>query len=277
MIRDENGKKLKEAVLSQPVEIIGFPSVPKAGDKLFIVENEKVSKELLNRKEYERKMMKIADSRRSLTLEKLSELAKENEIKKLKIIIKADSGGSLDAVEKSLNNIKEEKIKIDIIHKAIGAITDSDILLAAASNAIVVGFGVVPTQKADVLYKKENVEVRTYDIIYELIDDITLAFKGLLEPELKRVNKGKAEVREIFKLPKAGIIAGSYILEGEVERGNLVNVIRDGKLIHEGKVATLHRFKEDVKKVLSGYECGIRLEDFQDIVKEDILEFYEER
>ncbi|GAI51035.1 unnamed protein product, partial [marine sediment metagenome] len=137
LIRDENGKKLKEAVLSQPVEIIGFPSVPKAGDKLFIVENEKVSKELLNRKEYERKMMKIADSRRSLTLEKLSELAKENEIKKLKIIIKADSGGSLDAVEKSLNNIKEEKIKIDIIHKAIGAITDSDILLAAASSAIV--------------------------------------------------------------------------------------------------------------------------------------------
>ncbi|GAH07614.1 unnamed protein product, partial [marine sediment metagenome] len=204
------------------------------GDKLFIVENEKVSKELLNRKEYERKMMKIADSRRSLTLEKLSELAKENEIKKLKIIIKADSGGSLDAVEKSLNNIKEEKIKIDIIHKAIGAITDSDILLAAASSAIVVGFGVVPTQKADVLYKKENVEVRTYDIIYKLIDDITLAFKGLLEPEVKRIYKGKAEIREIFKLPKAGIIAGSYILEGEVERGNLINVIRDGKLIHEG-------------------------------------------
>lgn len=277
LIRDENGKKLKEAVLSQPVEIIGFPSVPKAGDKLFIVENEKVSKELLNRKEYERKMMKVADSRRSLTLEKLSELAKENEIKKLKIIIKADSNGSLDAVEKSLNNIKEEKIKIDIIHKAIGAIADSDILLAAASNAIVVGFGVVPNQKADVLYKKESVEVRTYDIIYELIDDITLAFKGLLEPEVKRIYKGKAEVREIFKLPKAGIIAGSYILEGEVERGNLVNVIRDGKLIHEGKVATLHRFKEDVKKVSSGYECGIRLENFQDIVKEDILEFYEER
>lgn len=277
LIRDENGKKLEEAVLSQPVEIIGFPSAPEAGDKLFIVKNEKVSKELLNRKEYDRKMMKVADSRRSLTLEKLSELVKENEIKKLKIIIKADSSGSLDAVEKSLNNIKEEKIKIDIIHKAIGAITDSDIMLAAASNAIVVGFGVVPNQKADVLYKKESVEVRTYDIIYELIDDITLAFKGLLEPEVKRIYKGKAGVREIFKLPKAGIIAGSYILEGEVERGNLVNVIRDGKLIYEGKVSTLHRFKEDVKKVSSGYECGIRLENFQDIVKEDILEFYEER
>jgi translation initiation factor IF-2 len=276
-IRDENGKNLKIAVLSQPVEITGFSLIPKAGDKLFVVKNEKVAKELFSRKDYEKKMMKIADSRKTLTLEKLSELSRESEIKKLKIVLKADSDGSLDAVEKSLNNIKEEKIKIDIIHTAIGAITDSDILLAAASNAIVIGFGVVPTQKADALHKKENVEVRTYDIIYKLIDDITLAFKGLLEPEIKRIDKGKAEVREIFKLPKVGIIAGSYILEGEVERGHLVNVIRDGKLIYEGKVSTLHRFKEDVKKVSSGYECGIRLEDFQDLGKGDILEFYEEK
>jgi len=277
LIRDENGKNLREAVLSQPVEITGFSQVPKAGDKLFVVKNEKVAKELFNRRDYEKKMMKIADSRKSLTLERLSELSKESKIKKLKIILKADSDGSLDAVEKSLNNIKEETIKIDIIHKAIGAITDSDILLAAASNAIVVGFGVVPTQKADALHKKENVEVRTYDIIYKLIDDITLAFKGLLEPEVKRIDKGKAEVREVFKLPKSGIIAGSYVLEGEVERGNLVNVVRDGKIIHEGRVVTLHRFKEDVKKISSGYECGIRLEDFQDLNKGDILEFYEEK
>ncbi len=277
LIRDENGKNLREAVLSQPVEITGFSQVPKAGDKLFVVKNEKVAKELFNRRDYEKKMMKIADSRKSLTLERLSELSKESKIKKLKIILKADSDGSLDAVEKSLNNIKEETIKIDIIHKAIGAITDSDILLAAASNAIVVGFGVVPTQKADALHKKENVEVRTYDVIYKLIDDITLAFKGLLEPEVKRIDKGKAEVREVFKLPKSGIIAGSYVLEGEVERGNLVNVVRDGKIIHEGRVVTLHRFKEDVKKISSGYECGIRLEDFQDLNKGDILEFYEEK
>jgi len=176
-----------------------------------------------------------------------------------------------------LNNIIEEEIKIDIIHKAIGAITDSDILLAAATNAVVVGFGVVPTQKASALYKKENVEVRTYDIIYKLIDDIALALKGLLEPEIERVEKGKAEVREVFKLTKIGVIAGSYILEGEVERGILVNVKRDGKIVHEGKVTTLHRFKEDVKKVSSGYECGIKLEDYKDLNKGDILEFYEEK
>ncbi len=277
LIRDENLNTLKEAVLSQPIEITGFSFVPKAGDKLFVVKSEKIAKELLNTKNYERKILKIDEFRKPLTLERLSELSKEMEIKKLKIILKADSEGSLDAVERSLNNIKEETIKIDIIHKAIGAITDSDILLAAASNAIVVGFEVVPTQKAEALQKKENVEVRTYDIIYKLIDDITLAFKGLLEPEIKRIDKGKAEVREIFKLPKIGIVAGSYILEGEVERGNLVNVIREGESIHQGRVATLHRFKEDIKKVSAGYECGIRLEGFQDLSKGDILEFYEEK
>lgn len=274
-VRDEKGRNLKEAVLSQPVEITGFSSVPKAGDKLFIVKNEKAAKELLSRKDYEKKMIMIAETKKVMSLEELYELSKETEIKKLKIILKADSDGSVDAVEKSLNQIEEEKIKIDIIHKAIGAINDTDVMLAIASGAIIIGFGVVPTKKADEIHKKERVEVRTYDVIYKLIDDIKLAFKGMLEPEVKRIDKGKAEVREIFKLPKIGVVAGSYILEGEVERGNQVNVIRDGKVIHESKVATLHRFKEDVKKVASGYECGIRLEDYQNLSKGDVLEFYE--
>lgn len=226
-IRDENGKNIRKAVLSQPVEITGFSSVPKAGDKLFIVKGEKAAKELLGRKDYERKMIMIAESRKDMSLEELFEMSKETELKKLKIILKAESDGTLDAVEKSLNQIEEEKLKINIIHKAIGAITDSDVMLAAASNAIVVGFRVVPTQKADELHKKEKVEVRTYDVIYKLIDDIKLAFKGMLEPEVKRIDKGKAEVREIFKLPKIGVVAGSYVLEGEVERGDLVNVIRE--------------------------------------------------
>jgi translation initiation factor IF-2 len=273
-IRDESGKNIRKAVLSQPVEVTGFSSAPKAGDKLFIVKNEKAVKELLSRKDYEKKMMMIAESRKSMSLEELYELSKETEVKTLKIILKADADGSLDAVEKSLNQIEEEKIKINIIHKAIGAVKESDVMLAAASNAIIIGFGVVPTQKADELHKKEKVEVRIYDVIYKLIDEIKLAFEGMLEPEVKRVDKGKAEVREIFKLPKIGIIAGSYILEGEIERGDNVNVVRDGKVIHEGKVATLHRFKEDVKKVASGYECGIKLDEYQDLAKGDVLEFY---
>jgi translation initiation factor IF-2 len=276
-IRDENGDALKEAILSQPVEIVGFPVIPKAGDKLFVVRDEKSAKELLQKKNYDKKMMKIANLRRVLTLEELSELSRESEIIKLKIVLKADSEGSMDAVEKSLIEIKEEKIKIDIIHKAVGAITDSDVMLASASSAIVIGFCVPLNKSADVLHKREGVEVRTYDIIYKLIDDITLAFKGLLKPELKIISKGKAEIRELFKMPKVGVIAGSYILEGEVERGNLVKVTREGKVIYEGRVETLHRFKEDVKKVASGYECGIRLDNFQDFVVGDLLEFFEEK
>ncbi len=276
-IKDEHGRDLKEAVLSQPVEIAGFSSVPGEGDKLFIVKNEKVAKELLKKKIYERKMQQIVQSRREITLENLVEISKESEQKKLKLVLKAESEGSVDAVDKSLAAIDNEKIKIDIIHKAVGSITDSDVLLAAASRAIAIGFRVNPTPKAKELSKKEKVEIRTYEIIYKLIDDITLASEGLLEPEIKIIEKGKAEVREIFKMSKLGIIAGSYITEGAAERGDRIRVLRDGEVIHEGKIHSLHRFKEDVKKVSSGYECGVRIESYQDIAKGDILQFFEEK
>jgi len=213
-VRDEAGGKLKEALLSQPVEITGFSSVPQAGDKLFIVKNEKVAKELLARKNYERKISQIEESKTIVTLENLAEISREKELKKLKIILKAESGGSVDAVEKSLGNIQHDDIKIEIIHKGIGAITDSDILFGAAANAIVIGFGVVPTAKAVALNKKEKIDLRTYRIIYKLIDDIKLAFEGLLEPETVIIEKGKADVREVFKVSKIGQIAGCYITEG---------------------------------------------------------------
>ncbi|MCJ7472880.1 MAG: translation initiation factor IF-2 [Actinobacteria bacterium] len=274
-VKNEAGDKLKEASLSQPVEITGFSSVPKAGDKLFIVKNEKVAKELLARKNYERKINQIEESKVIVTLENLAEISRENELKKLKIILKAESGGSIDAVEKSLSNIQHDDIKIVIIHKGIGAITDSDILLGAAANAIVIGFGVVPTAKAVALNKKEKIDLRTYRIIYKLVDDIKLAFEGLLEPEIVILEKGKADVREVFKVSKIGQVAGCYITEGSVERSDMARVTRDGAIINEGKIGTLRRFKDDVKTVASGYECGIRLENFQDIKKDDILEFFE--
>ena len=274
-VKDEAENRLKEASLSQPVEITGFSSVPRAGDKLFIVKNEKVAKELLARKNYEKKISQIEESKVIVTLENLAEISREKELKKLKIILKAESGGSVDAVEKSLGNIQHDDIKIEIIHKGIGAITDSDILLGAAANAIVIGFGVVPTAKAVALNKKEKIDLRTYRIIYKLIDDIKLAFEGLLEPEIVIIEKGKADVREVFKVSKIGQIAGCYITEGSVERSDKVRVTRDGAIINEGKIGTLRRFKDDVKTVASGYECGIRLENFQDIKKDDILEFFE--
>lgn len=274
-IKDEKGKNLKEAVLSQPVRVTGFSSVPKAGDRLFVVKNEKVAKELLAKKDYDKRMIQQGEEKKIITLENLAEVSAEGEMKKLKIILKAESEGSVDAVVKSLSKIETDEIKIEVIHKGIGAIKESDILLASAANAITIGFGVIITSKAKELNEKEKVDVRTYTIIYKLIDDIKLAFEGMLEPETVIIEKGKAEVRELFKVSKIGKIAGSYITEGQVDRGDMARVVRDGSIIHEAKVAALHRFKDDVKSVATGYECGIRLEDFQDIKKDDVLEFFE--
>jgi len=276
-IMDESGKRIKKAVLSQPVEILGFSTVPQAGDKLFVVKNEKVAKDIISRKEYDRKMSQVSESRKSMTLEELSKISKQEEAKVLGIILKADSNGSLDAVEKALKKIEQEDININIIHKGVGAITDSDIILAAATSSIVIGFGVVPSSGSKQLAKKEGVEIRTYNIIYKLIDDVKLAFKGLLEPKIEKVERGKVEVREIFKLPKIGSVAGCYVLEGEAERGNPARIIRDGKIIYESMIGSIHRFKEDVKKVSAGYECGIKIDNFQDINKGDIIEVFEEQ
>jgi translation initiation factor IF-2 len=276
-IKDEYGNLINKGELSQPIEVSGFSSVPQGGDRFYVVKNEKMAKEIISKREYQKKLTKIAEVKKHITLEDLAEISKENEIKKLKIVLKSESNGSLDAVEKSLRDIEEENIKLEIIHKAVGAITDSDILLASASNAIVIGFGIIATSKAKSLSKEENVEVRTYDIIYKLIDDIKLAFKGMLEPKMEERLKGTVEVREIFKMPKIGNVAGCYITDGEVERSNQVRVIRDGKIIYNGKILSLHRFKEDVKKVAAGYECGVRVENYQDLNKGDVLEIYEQK
>jgi translation initiation factor IF-2 len=276
-IHDEYRNLIDKGELSQPVEISGFSSVPQAGDKFFIVKSEKVAKEMVGKREYQKKLARISEARKHITLEDLAEIPKENEIKKLKVILKSESNGSLDAVEKSLKDAEEESIKIEIIHKGVGAITDSDILLAAASDAIIIGFGVVATSKARVLAKEEGVDIRTYEIIYKLVDEIKLAFKGMLEPKFEDHLKGTVEIREMFKIPKVGNVAGCYITDGEVERGNLVRVIRDGSIIFNSKIASLHRFKEDVKKVATGYECGVRVENYQDLNKGDVLEVYEKR
>jgi len=276
-IRNEKSELLDKAELSQPVEISGFNIVPQAGDKFYIVKNEKIAKEIITKREDQKKLAKSAETKKHITLEDLAEIAKGSEIKRLKVILKSESNGSLDAVEKAIKDAEEELIKIDFIHGAVGAITDSDILLASASDAIVIGFGVVATSGARALAKEENVEIRTYNIIYKLVDDIKLALKGMLEPVIEEKIKGNVEVREVFKLSKTGTVAGCYILDGEIERGNQVRIIRDGRIIYDGKIDSLHRFKEDVKKVGAGYECGIRIENYQDLNKGDTLEVYEKK
>jgi translation initiation factor IF-2 len=277
VIKNEKGELLENGEISQPVEISGFNIVPQAGDKFFVVKNEKMAKDIINKREDQKKLARSAEAKKHITLEDLAEMAKGSEAKRLKVILKSESNGSMDAVEKAIKDIEEGNIKIDLIHKAVGAILDSDILLATASDAIVIGFGVVATTQARLLAKEEKVEIRTYNIIYKLVDDIRLAIKGMLEPVIEEKIKGTVEIREVFKLSKAGTIAGCYVLDGEIERGNPVRIIRDGRVIYDGKIDSLHRFKEDMKKVSAGYECGIKIENYQDLNKGDTLEVYEKR
>jgi translation initiation factor IF-2 len=276
-IKNEYGKNITKAELSQPIEISGFTTVPQAGDKFFIVKNEKVAKDQTSKRENIKKQIRLSEVKKHVTLEDLADLSKENEVKRLKIILKSESNGSLDAVEKSLWDAGLETVIIDIIHKGVGAITDSDILLASASDAIVIGFGVIANAKAKVLAKEEKIEIRTYDIIYKLIEDIKLAFRGMLEPKYEEKIKGNIEIREIFKVTKMGNVAGCYVLDGEAERGDSVRIIRDGSVIYTSKIDTLHRFKDDVKKVSAGYECGIRIENYQDVSKGDLFEVFEQK
>ena len=274
---DDKGKSIKEAGPSTPVEIIGFSKLPQAGDYFQIVPDEKFAKIIIEERENE-KRSKIMEESSKVSLEKLFLEMKEGKIDKLNIILKTDTQGSLDALEEALKKIKvgsqDKEIKIDIIHSGVGNITETDIMLASASEAIIVGFNIRPDSNVQKIAKNEKVEIRLYRIIYDLIDDIKSALQGYLKPKIKERICGQAEVREIFKVPKVGIVAGSYVLNGKIAKKDRVRVIRDGKLIYEGKVASLKRFKEDVKEVNAGFECGISIENFNDIKLKDIIEFY---
>lgn len=274
---DDKGKSIKEAGPSTPVEIIGFSKMPQAGDYFQVVPDEKYAKIIIEERENE-KRSKITENSSKVSLEKLFLEMKEGKIDKLNIILKTDTQGSLDALEEALKKIKvgseDKEIKIDLIHTGVGNITETDVMLASASEAIIVGFNIRPDSNVQKIAKNEKVEIRLYRVIYDLIDDIKLALQGYLKPKIKEYICGQAEVREIFKIPKVGTIAGSYVLSGKISKKDSVRVIRDGKLIYEGKVASLKRFKEDVKEVNTGFECGIGIENFNDIKLKDIIEFY---
>ncbi|MCD6319432.1 MAG: translation initiation factor IF-2, partial [Candidatus Desulfofervidaceae bacterium] len=211
---------------------------------------------------------------KGVSLENLYEKFKEGEVKELKIIVKADVQGSVEALKESLSKLSTDEIKINVIHASTGAITESDILLASASHAIVIGFNVRPTAKVMDLAQKEKVDVRYYNVIYRLLNDIKDAMSGMLEPEYKEKVIGEAEIRQIFKVPKVGMVAGCYVTNGKIERGANVRVLRDGVVVYDGKLASLKRFKEDVKEVAAGYECGMGFENFQDIKVGDTVEAY---
>ena len=269
---DDKGKTIKAAGPSVPVEIIGLDDVPQAGDELNAVENERMARDLAEqRKEKQRQEILNANARVNLD-DLFNQIA--DGVKTLNIIVKADVAGSAEAVKSSLIKLSGDEVKVSVIHSAVGGITESDVMLATASNAIIVGFNVRPDKNALDSAERNGVDIRTHRIIYEIIDEIEAAMKGLLAPTYKEVLLGRAEVRQTIRVPNVGTIAGSYILNGKVTRQSQIRVVREGVVIFEDKISSLRRFKDDVKEVSDGYECGIGLERFNDIKEGDVLEAF---
>jgi translation initiation factor IF-2 len=269
----DRSRKIEEALPAMPAVVLGCSGVPQAGDAFIQVEDERTAKEIaFRRQQFNRERERRTTQR--ITLDDLYRQIQEGKIKELNIIVKADTDGSVEALVDSLTSLDTDEVKINVIHKGVGRINDSDILLASASNAVVIGFHVQASVQADQIAKSENVDVRFYDIIYQAIDDVKAAMSGLLEPVIVEKVLGEAEVRQAFRVSKIGMVAGCYIQTGVATRNAFVRVIRDGEMIHKGAITSLKRFKDDVKEVKAGFECGIGIGDFEDVREGDKLEIY---
>lgn len=275
-IFDDKGRKIAEGLPSQPVEIIGLSQTPQAGDILKIIEDERLARRIIEERMIAQKAKSVAELKREkITLDNLFEKIKEGEVQELKVIVKADVQGSVEALCDSFEKINLDTVRINVIHKGVGGINETDIMLASASNAIVIGFNVVPDAKSKEMAEKEDVDIRIYDVVYKAIEDIEKAAKGLLVPEIKEITLGELEVREVFKITKVGTIAGSFVRNGVIRQDSMVKVIRDGVVIYNGKIRSLKRFKGFASEVKEGLECGVGIEDFNDIKARDILEVYQ--
>jgi translation initiation factor IF-2 len=270
---DYNGHRVKKALPSTPVEVLGFSEVPSAGDVFVVVEDEKLARSIVSRRQTRKREEELKSSTR-VSLDDLFKRIQEGNIKELGIIIKADVQGSVEALRQTLERLSTEEVKVNIIHCGVGAVTETDIMLASASNAIIIGFNVRPDVNARKAAENEKVDVRLYRVIYDAIEDVKAAMGGLLEPEYREIMLGRAEIRKIFKSSKIGTIAGCYVLEGKIERDAGVRLVRDGIVTHEGKLDSLKRFKDDAKEVVQGYECGVTLEKFNDVQENDIIEAF---
>ncbi|NCO67022.1 MAG: translation initiation factor IF-2 [Nitrospirae bacterium CG_4_10_14_0_8_um_filter_41_23] len=271
---DDTGKRITEAGPSTPVEVIGFQEVPLAGDVFTVVEDEKRARQIALARQQKMKLAEMAKTRK-LTLDELYAKIKEGAIRELNIIIKGDVQGSVEAIKEALESITHPQVKVKVIHSSAGGITESDVMLASASSAIIIGFNIRPEPNASQAAEKEGVDIRLYNVIYEAIDDVKKALEGLLEPTLKEKTLGRAEVRQLFPISRVGTIAGCYVLDGSIIRlSDGIRVIRDSIVVYDGKIASLKRFKEDIREAQAGYECGIMIENFNDIKVGDILENY---
>lgn len=272
-MQDYKGRKVKTAGPSMPVEITGLTSVPQSGDIFYEVKDEKTAKHLIEKRKYEERQKEI-NKATVVTLDDLFKKIESENLKQLNLIVKADVQGSVEALKQSLEKLSNNEVKVKVIHSNVGGVTETDVTLAKVSNAIIIAFNVRPEVLAKANADKENVQIKTYSVIYDAINDVEAAMKGMLAPVYKEVIIGTAEVRQVFKVSNVGTIAGSYVLTGKVSRNAGIRVIRDNIVIHEGKLISLKRFKEDVKEVATSYECGLQIENFNDIQEGDGLEVY---
>jgi translation initiation factor IF-2 len=271
---NDRGQSVTETSPAFPVEVLGVSGIPEAGEQFFVIEDERKAKELAMLRHEKERLNQIKTVKR-ISLEDLHTQIKEGKLKELKLIIKADVQGSLGAIREILDKLATSEIKLEVIHEGVGNINSSDAILAVASNALILGFNVVVDDLAKEIVGKEGVDVRTYNIIYELSSDIKAALEGMLEPKLKKVFLGRAEIRKVFKLSRAGTVAGCFVSKGKFTRTALINLIRNGEVVFEGKLSSLKRFKDDVREVAEGFECGMGLSGFDDIREGDIIEAYD--
>ncbi|MCR1849262.1 translation initiation factor IF-2 [Paeniclostridium sordellii] len=272
MINDK-GRRVKTAGPSTAVEILGLSEVPQGGDQFVAVATDKIARNVAEKRQHIAREEMLKSNQR-VTLDEFFSQMSDAEVKELNLVVKADVQGSVQAVKQSLEKLSNEEVAVRVIHGGVGAVTESDVMLARASNAIIIGFNVRPVATAEVMAKKEEVDIRTYTIIYKAIEDVQAAMTGMLDPEYMDEDTGKAEVRETFKISGVGTVAGCYVLSGKIFRNGKVRVVRDGFIIHEGEIAALKRFKDDAKEVNHGYECGITITNFNDLKEGDIIEAY---
>jgi translation initiation factor IF-2 len=277
-MHDFTGARTKRAEPGEPVEVLGFDGVPEAGELVRVVENERRARQLAGERANRLKTEALARrSSRRISLEDVFKLAREGAVKELGLVIKADVAGSLEAIEDEIAKLPQEEVKVNIIHRGVGGINESDVMLAAASEGLILAFNVRPVGDARQIAEREGVEIRSYAVIYRAIEELRAAMQGLLEPEEVETPLGQAEVRQLFRASRIGVIAGSHVSEGKVTRGARVRVVREGTVIYDTTIASLRRFNEDAREVAAGYECGIVLANFQDLREGDVLETYETR
>lgn len=270
---DDRSHRVKIAGPSKPVQVLGFDGMPQAGDTIIVLHSERETRDIsLKRQQLQREHERWRNHPR--TLDEISRQIQQGQVRQLKVVLKADVDGSIEAITDTLQNLKTEEVAVEIIHKGVGAISESDVLLASASGAIIIGFNVRPATKARELATKESVDIRLYEVIYDIVNDIKAALEGFLEPHISEELTGTAEVRQVFKVPKIGLIAGCYVLSGKINRSDKIKLYRDDRLIHDGQIHSLRRFKDDTREVAQGFECGIGLFNYDDVKVSDIIEAY---